>query len=254
MINVDINFTGMLELQARLRSRPAIMKRGLVSALNGTAYDVRDALQAEMKTAFDRPVPYTLNSMYVQHATPDNLVATILPKDSAGKGTPARKYLGPEIFGGERNSKRTENALRIFGVLPAGMYTAPGKAASMDAYGNQAKGELQQIRSYFGAAKTHMGYDANSTDKTRARLGKYKKKKGTFGFSYFVIRSNQGNLKPGIYRKYNVPGSVSVIRPILMFVKKPTYSKRYRWNEVASLTARQRFERHLAAELARHVR
>ena len=251
MLQVDLNFVGFEELVKKLDMRKERVQRAVVDALNRTGSGVLDALTAEMSTAFDRPTPYTLGSLRLDRATSSNMFARIAPKDFAGKGTPAKNYLGPEIFGGERHEKRSEVALRSRGILPAGLYTAPGKGATLDAYGNQSVGEIRQILSYFGSAEMTAGYTSNMTDKTRARLARGTKKQG-FGYSYFVIRTHQGNLAPGIYKKLNFAAG-HAIKPILMFVKKPTYSKRYRWHEVAGTTARQMFERYLVEELAKGI-
>ena len=247
-MKIDLAFVGFDALVKRLDMRNAQVKQAIVIALNKTGSGVLGALKAEMPSAFDRPTPYTLNSLRLNKATHGQLYATIIPADFAGKGTLAKNYLGPEIFGGERHNKRSEVALRLRGILPAGMYTAPGAGAALDAYGNQSTGEIRQILSYFGSAEMRAGYTANMTDKTRARLARGTKKQG-FGYSYFAIKTHQGNLAPGIYRQMNFAAG-HAIKPILMFVKKPTYSKRYRWHEVARTVATQMFERYLIRELA----
>jgi hypothetical protein len=250
MLKIDGHFVGLDDAIRDLMARNATLKRAVVVAINKTGYAVIEALKDEMPRAFDRPVPYTINSLRLTKATAETMAAEIRPADAFDKGTPARKYLGPEIFGGDRHVKRSEIALRMRGILPAGMFTVPGQAASLDAYGNQSLGELRQILSYFGSAETHAGYLANMTDKTKARLARGTKKRG-FGYMYFAVKTNQGNLAPGIYRKMMFQGAKGkYVYPVLMFVKKPSYTRRYRWNEVGGLVARQRFERYLAQELA----
>lgn len=242
-----MNFDGAVRRLTRLGKA---VPGAVVTAINKTGFAVLDALTAEMPRSFDRPTPYTLRSLYVQKATASHLAATIRPKGDGyeGKGTPAAKYLGPEIFGGARNVKRSERALRIMGVLPVGMITVPGSGATFDAFGNQSVGEIRQILSFFKSAEMTMGYTANMTDKTRARLARGTKKRG-FGYSYFVVKTRRRNLAPGIYRKMNFV-SGHAIKPVLMFVDKASYSRRYRWHEVGNLVARQMFDRYLAKELA----
>jgi hypothetical protein len=123
------------------------------------------------------------------------------------------------------------------------------RRGAIDSYGNQSVGEIRQILSYFQSAQMHAGYFSNMTDKTRARLARGTKKQG-FGFSYFVIRTHNGSLAPGIYRRMNF-SSGHAIKPILMFVKKPTYQKRYRWFEVARTVAFNMFPRYFVQELKR---
>lgn len=247
MIKFRIDVEGIALTVERLRQRKGLMEQAVVNSLNKTGSAVLDALKAEMPSAFDRPTQYTLNSLRLYKATRTRMVARIIPAEFAGKGTPAAKYLGPEIFGGDRRVKRSEKALRASGVLPDVMFTVPGRGANLDAYGNQSQGELRQVLSYFKSAEERLGYLANMTDKTRARLARGSKKTG-FGFSYFAIRSNRGNLAPGIYRRMNFAVG-QAIKPILMFVKQPIYTKRYRWFEVAGTVARHMFEHYLKREL-----
>lgn len=247
-MNMTIDFSGFEIVAGKMDMRRSQVKAAAVKALNATGYDVIDALKEEMRFAFDRPTPYTLNSLRLSpKAAPSSMIAKIAPAEWAGKGTLAKNYLGPEIFGGERKQKRSERALESNGVLPRGMFTVPGNGAKLDSYGNMDLGQLRQILSYFGSAEARRGYTANMTDKTKARLLKGSKRTG-FGYSYFAIRKPRG-LRPGIYKKMNFGFGRSVPVPMLMFVNKPTYRKRYRWHEVASKIAKEMFERNLAAAM-----
>ena len=70
----------------------------VATALTRTAVEVKDALRAELPRVFDRPTPYTLNSLFVKPARADRLQAeTYFKDDSAGSGTPATKYLLPQV-------------------------------------------------------------------------------------------------------------------------------------------------------------
>lgn len=244
---ISLYVQGFDETIRRLDMRQPAIKKAVVNALNHTGSAVLDALKAQMPIDFDRPVPYTLNSLRYGKATPARLFVEIRPADWGGKGTSAKDYLGPEIFGGERQDKRSERALKAMGVLPDDMYTAPGRGATFDAYGNQSVGEIRQILSYFQSAQMTSGHLANMTDKTRARLARGSKKTG-FGYTYFAIRTHKGNLAPGIYKRMNF--SVGhAIKPVLMFVKRPRYAKRYRWHQVGRTVATQMFPRYLTQEL-----
>jgi hypothetical protein len=78
-----------------------------------------------MKRSLDRPMPYTLNSLYLQRATPANQQARVWFKDFAPKGTPAGKYLMPQVHGGERSDKRFERSLQRAGYLQRGKQLVP---------------------------------------------------------------------------------------------------------------------------------
>lgn len=257
-MQIDLKFAGVEEAIKKLDMlSPRIMKAA-VNSLNRTGSAVLEALKAQMPIDFDRPTPYTIDSPRLQRAAPDRLWAQIAPHEWPGKGTPAKKYLFPEIYGGQRHSKRSENALRRIGILPEGYYTVPGAGATIDAYGNQSPGEIRQILSFFNAAEGTLGYVSNMTAKGRAKLARGTRKT-PFGYAYFAILPGRGShLAPGIYRRMNFGASsaykVSHIQPVLMFVKISSYPKRYRWHETGKTVAMQMFWRYLQDELAKSRR
>jgi hypothetical protein len=220
-------------------------------ALNKTAQAVKANLVSEMANVFDRPTPYTLRSLYVKPSTKKNLQAVVWLKDSYDQGIPATKYLWPEIFGGGRDLKRFEEALRRTGVLPNGMIIVPprfGAPETLDAYGNIKRSLIVQMLSYFSAFG-QQGYKANINEKRKARLAKGTKK--TQGFEYFVSGGKRTitstgkpqHLPPGIYRRSTGYWSAwgSPIKPIFMFVKKPLYPKRLPFFETGKKTINTMF-------------
>ena len=132
-------------------------------AVNRTAKLVKQAEIDKMRAVFDRPTPYTLNSLYVKPGTKANPSAYVWLKYDTFKGTPAEKYLLPQIDGGSRSHKRFERALQGVGAMPTGYYCIPGKFAQMDNYGNWSRGQIIKILSYFRAFPER-GYRANMTD------------------------------------------------------------------------------------------
>ena len=205
-------------------------------AINDTAFQVRRAMQAEIKSVFDRPTPYIVSSPRVVLATPGKLTASIAPAYMGGKGIDPQKILQAQEFGGARRDKRSEAALRRAGILPAGYYTAipatpyPG---SDDGRGNVRGPFLVQLITYFQAAG-EQGYKANMTDKRKRSIHKGTVK--TAGRRYFVaygqLRSGKTqHLAPGIWA---ASGAYGVdVRPVLMFVKAPTYQARLSMERVA---------------------
>jgi hypothetical protein len=95
-----------------------------------------------MAQVFDRPTPYTLYSTYVIPATKDRLESFVQLKDSAAEGTPAIKFLDPEVFGGERNPKRGEKALQQLGALTSGSFIVPSAGLKLGQYGNISAGTM----------------------------------------------------------------------------------------------------------------
>ena len=219
-------------------------------ALTRTAQDVKQAEYAEMQKVFDRPTPYTLQSLYLKPATKQNLESMVYFKDFAGKGTPAKKFLPPEIHGGERRLKRFESALKRIGILPDGRYVTPGSACPLDAYGNIPGSFIVQILSYFRAFG-EQGYRANITPKKKQKLKAGTKRNR--GYEYFVSYgkgtwSGRQHLPPGIYKRTGFAWGSSV-KPIFMFVRKPAYKPRFRFYELAKEITNKKFIPNLSLAL-----
>lgn len=122
-------------------------------ALTKMATGIRDALVQNMKQVFDRPTPYTLNSIFVKSAKKDDLRAEVMIKDYATKGTAPIKFLRPEVYGGPRNQKRSESLLSRIGILESGEYLMPWKAP-LNQYGNVSPGIIQRVLSGLQATST----------------------------------------------------------------------------------------------------
>ena len=122
MIKVDFELKGLADVKKMLS--PERLKKVILNTINDTArLDVKPAIQQEMKEVFDRPTPYTLNSVYTRLNSSDMSVDIGL-KEWAGKGGAAADYLKPQIYGGSRPMKRSERHL--------GSYYVPGPGARGD--------------------------------------------------------------------------------------------------------------------------
>ena len=117
-------------------------------ALTRTAKDVQAAIKEEMRSVFDRPTNYALNGTFLKTATRDRLEARVWVKDNPfGNGTPADRFLGPQIFGGARGHKGMERLLQANGMMPQGWFAVPGDGADLDASGNVRRGQIRQMLS-----------------------------------------------------------------------------------------------------------
>ncbi|MCZ8339650.1 MAG: hypothetical protein O9345_16110 [Burkholderiaceae bacterium] len=237
-LDVKVDTRGVL---LRLDARQREVRQAAAITINRLLPEMQQAVIGEMARTFDRPTPYTLGGTFVRKATPTRIEGVVALKDEgfAGKGVPATKYLAPSVFGGDRNEKRFERALRAAGILPIGMYAVKGEGAQTDAFGNMARGQIVQILSYFQAF-SEQGFRANSTEKSRARL-KRGTRKSVRGFTYFVLRSSRGKLPPGIYQSIK-SGFGYAIKPVLIFVDgAPNYERAFDFYGVAEKVARRRF-------------
>jgi hypothetical protein len=188
-------------------------------ALNRTASTVRNELKNEMMNIFDRPNPFTLNSLKVKPATRSVLEAVVWFKTPMDVGEFKREgayehYLKPQVYGGKRPFKNFEAGLHKAGVLPGGWYAVPGPAARLDAYGNQSRGQIVQILSAFKAFG-EVGYLANRSYRKGARVTK------TNRTAYVIVRPGQRK-SPGVYVRTD-----KNFRQVLRFVNQVGYRKRF---------------------------
>lgn len=241
-MQLKLEIQGLEKVQEQLKKLSQTGIREAASkALNDTAFKGRKAVQDTIKSVFDRPTPYILKSVQVKMSTPDSLVAEITPTYMGGKGVDPQKILAAEAFGGSRRDKRSEKALRAAGILPAGYQSAipadpfPG---SDDGRGNLRGPFLAQLISYLQAF-SEVGSKANMTKKRKDKLANrgvsQRGYKVINGFVYFVaygrLRGGPGaHLAPGIWAKSGIHGSS--VRPVLMFVRAPSYAARLSMDDV----------------------
>lgn len=226
--------------------------KAYAKALNDTGFEIRRAMQDEMRAVFDRPTDYILRSPRVRTATAAKLSVTIEPTYIGGKGIDPQKILDAQTWGGRRRDKRSEVALKRAGILPAGYQTSipsddrggpyPG---SDDGKGNLRGAFLVQLISYFHAFG-EQGYTANMSAKGYQRVHRGTKKQA--GRRYFVAygktrggpRITQkgeqdertAHLAPGIWAVSGTGGAL--VRPVLIFVKPGRgYQPRFDMDKVA---------------------
>ena len=145
-------------------------------------------------------------------------------KNESAKGLPATKYLSPEVFGGSRNAKRSEVALRNSLNLDAGSFLVPGEAVKLDQYGNISAGTMTKILS---AVRSHPDSYANTTSKSRQRAIAAGR-----NLEYFVGRSPSGAQRLGVWERDG-----RHLHPILIFIDRaPSYRERLHFYAIAQQT------------------
>jgi len=203
-------------------------------ALTATARDVKADLVQGMKQSFDRPTPFTLNSLFVSPATKAAPVANVYFRDYAPKGTPAGRYLQPQIEGGNRRQKSMER--KLSSAIGRSVYLAPAKRTQLDAYGNPNRGQMTTILTR--VAPGTLGF-------SRGNSGKGKRRKE----AYFAIAPGKGNggLPVGIYQR---AGRRAI--PVVTIARgAPSYSKRFDFFGIARRSIAANLDKNLPAALAR---
>ena len=202
---------------------PDAVKLAAAKALTFTALAIRDAEKAEMQRVFDRPTPFTLNSLYVKTATPIALTARVWFKGIRGDW----HYLIPQVEGGDRRLKMFEKHLQRAGILPVGMFVVPGAGLKLDQYGNIPGGKIVQLLSAVQALP-EVGYLAN---KSRRRGARRNRKTDNI----FAGRPHPG-MPLGVWQR-----SLSGLKPLIVFVKRPQYRKRFDFYGIARNVAEREF-------------
>lgn len=214
-------------------------------ALTRTGKDVQDAIKAEMRSVFDRPTTYAVNGTFLKSANRNRLEARVWVKDDPwGKGTPADRFLGPQIFGGSRGQKGMERMLQANGMMPQGWFAVPGAGAELDANGNVRRGQIRQVLSQL-KVQHGAGYESRASGSQRSNRTIARQ-----GVTYFVLPNGNKGLLPGVYMKRKFAHGTA-IKPVFIFVQQTQYQKRLRFHEVGQATIDARFPVHWETELNR---
>jgi hypothetical protein len=217
-------------------------------SLTRTAKDMQTRLRDEMRSVFDRPTNYTLNSTFLKAATKQSQEAKVWLKDNPfGKGTPADRYLAPQIYGGVRGMKGMERALQLARLMPNGAVAVPAAGAQLDANGNVKRNQIVQILSQL-QVQAKAGFESRAS-KSKASQRTVARQ----GVTYFCLPTAQRGLQPGIYLKRKFAHG-SAIRPVFLFVASATYRPRLKFFEVGDRAAQERFPVHFAREFERALK
>lgn len=243
----QVNVTSNLpQVQAALAHDAKQAGFALVVALTRTARDIKPAEIEEMRSVFDRPTRYTLNSVYVDPATKAKPEARVWLKD----GDRPTHYLVPQIAGGGRPLKRFEEVMVQAGYMGRGERAVPGAGAQLDAYGNMSRGQIVQILSQLRAFNL-AGSDQNATGSRRSRAKRAQ-------VQYFLSRgrgavTGRGAWKNGM-KEQHLPRGVwmreafgawgSAVKPVLLFVSRMQYRLIFKFREVAERVVARRFGGH----------
>lgn len=210
-------------------------------ALTRTAQFVQRKESEEIGRVFDRPTPFTRNSIFIRPATKSNLSAEVLIKDESFKAVAPIKWLAPQVYGGFRQAKRFEDLLRARGILPSGQFLIPAVGAKLDSYGNVSRGQIQQILSQLGASRDPL---QNRTTKSKKRTRR--------GRQFFALIKPRGKLKPGIYERFGFAFG-SAVRPVFIFTGAQHYRQRFKFFQLAEQTAEMRFPIEFALAMRRAI-
>ncbi len=216
---IDVRLDASKIERALLKVAPALRDAAAKEVIGRTAGLVRKEIMAELPKVFDRPTPWTVNSIRYS-ISGDGQAATLFVTDDRAKGISAQDFLRAEIMGGPRKDKRSEKALLSRGLLQGGEQVAPGNSGELDRFGNLRAGLIVQALSGIGAMH-EMGFVANATARSRARAKRAQLAHASTGTRFFVGKVHGG--APGVYE---VLGRHHV-RAVMHFIARPAYKARF---------------------------
>lgn len=199
-----------------------------VLAMTMTAREVKAEEQAVMRRVFDRPTPYAVNALQVKPATKRSMVASVEFKDGFG-GTPAKRFLNPEVHGGARSRKGHELALGP--LLGGASYLVPAPGVALDRFGNVPPAQIRRIMSQLKVMRD---------DKLNA-TGSRRSKRNRRASAFFVTPGGRAVME----RKGDV------VAPVLVAVSAPAYTKRFPFHEVAGQVVARRLDDNFEAAFQR---
>jgi hypothetical protein len=238
-ISVKHDFENALRLlDARVRKQvPFALKNTLNKLVEGTKQDV----VTEMHSKFDRPTPFTLNSLFIKYATKQNLTARVFVKDrELFKSKPFNEQLAHQFSGGVRIKKRLEFWFLRAGLISNGEYLVPGAGALLDSYGNMSRGQIQKVLSQLRTGPDATAYQSNSKRSRTKRID----------VGYFW--SHGGKLKRGVWARYRL-GFGSAVKPVLLVVNHANYSQRINMEKIAAARVNKDFNRIFALEMHKAI-
>lgn len=163
-MNITIVVAGQNEIAKALDAFPGKAHRACAVALTKAAKAIKADEVNEMKSVFDRPTRWTLNSLQLVPATKNDLTARVLVKDQPRM---SQHYLVPQVEGGPRKLKGFERGLDNEEFVP-------GAGVKLNAAGNVPVSSIKKVLA--GATKRRSP-------------------------EYVHIKEKHGKLWPGVYQR-----------------------------------------------------
>lgn len=172
-IKVDSNIKSVLKDMKNIQHKQ--LPFAIALAFTRTAQGLLKEEKKLLDSSLHKPTTYTKRFMQYTPANKKDrpINASVGFRQFAGKGTPAQKYLTPNIVGGVRGQKRHEKALSA--KVGRKIYTGPARDAPVNSSGNIAGGYYAKVLSQVQAFG-EVGYRANA--KRRGSQGFYIASKG----------------------------------------------------------------------------
>ena len=235
LISVKAHVTDAIEFLDRVHHRH--IPFASIYAATLTAREVKEREVDVMQRVFDRPTPYVLNALRVKPATFQDNTATVEFKDFAGKGTPAKRFINPNVHGGGRAQKSHE--LKLMGLTHSA-FMIPGRDLPRDGYGNVRGSVFARILSQLKV----------SSDATQHASGSKRSKGRRKADAYFVSKRGFVLNRKTTGRGKGKSDQLSVV---MAPIKAPHYQKRFPFYETGEAVVADRFPANFVTALERAI-
>ena len=216
MMSVKVEMTGLESMMRDIKRKD--MPRAVRNTLRDIMKDTMKREQREMRSVFKNPTRLILNGQRITKLPQDKDPSGEMGfKDVYGrKGEAILNALSPHIPGYQstRNQKGMAVALTAMGLMTRNQYLVPSKTMRLNKFGNITGAAASKMLNDVGASKNRTG-----TAKTRYIWGEVQKKGG-------------GTVK-GIWLASRFRNQQGGALQMVVVDKKPSYSKRFRYKEVA---------------------
>ncbi|MBA3033513.1 MAG: hypothetical protein KKF85_15425 [Gammaproteobacteria bacterium] len=221
-ITIETNAHATAEFFGNLSKQ---MRFATAVALTRTTKRLIPLMEQEVSKSFDRPTNFTVRAFGSTMATPATLTSELFIKPRQAE------YLATQIHGGRRPQKRFEKHLA--GEANADGYWAPGEGVRLNAAGNLT---LRQIQEISGKLRATGRFGEVFVGVPRGHPG------APFGIWSRTMRGRGRNRTAGI-------------RPLLIKIAAPGYSRKFDFFGVAKKHAQRIFneEFHRAFEQAKRT-
>jgi len=237
--DLDRKFKMLLEM-------PQTIEKAVVGAMADTVDDVHRAQITEMGSSFNKMSPYVKKGLVkaLPYGRDRQFGGKRLGQSLANSGTyfeefPARgspnAIIRPNVFGGTRGKKASENRLRMQGILPAGGFTIQGNDYPKGSSGNINGARYSEMLAAIGAL--------SETARSQMPKGKQRNRKNV---SFFVLR--RGGAPIGIAERRG-----NDVKVMLAFARNVNYKKLYDYHGAGKKQLNYSLPRHFDRILSRYL-
>ena len=158
---MNVKIEGLSEVKSYInRLKREEIPKAFEITINKTMGQMKTRLTEEIKSSFDRPKSWSVNTLFIDpvKASKGKYTSSLNVRRKNPQGTTAVQVLGHHISGGTRTMKGYEKWMISKGYMHNGQFIVPGPHASIDKFGNQTRAEINKIMKALSTGDTPGGW------------------------------------------------------------------------------------------------